>query len=926
FYANENKIGESILSFVVAPDDGTPITHEFHWNGVPAGQYTLTARATDDQGGVRTSPPIRISVNESNPPTRTVVSITATDAEGREIAEVPPGMGMPQLNDPAIFTVSRTGSVSNALTVYYTVGGTAMNGVDYVELSGQVEIPAGQRSAEIEVDVIDDRLVEGTETVRIQVVPPVCPAIEPPPPECYIVGGQINNGAVLTFDDVDPGNDGLPGPECVPVPNGYGGLSWNYFDVINGLLLQPDYGYHRGTISPSNVVFNIAGEPATIRSLNGTFDLGSAYLTSALNIEEPMTVQVIGLMAGSVVYDNKFTLTRTPILAQFNYRGIDEARFISSPPRQFAMDNLAIGVGSPSVAEARIFDNDMVPVPSNRPPVISIVQPTNGAVFLAPADIEIIASAFDSDGYVQTVEFYAGTNRIGTATNNPFSAGAMNPFHIRWSNVPSGEYILTAVATDDRGAQSRSAPVRIAVLGVQPPIPPTVVNIRAVDPEAAEHDPRLEIPENPAVLRVTRSGATDYDLQVRYRLGGTASNGVDYARLSGELVIPTGSESADIFIEVIDDKLVERTESVVVSIVPPICVAIYPPPPGCYTVGPAGTATAFILDDEPFETNAAPRVEITRPAGGATFRAPADIHIVARTVDLDGYVGKVEFFANDHKIGEASKQFLVTPTNGSPIEYEIDWNGVAPGQYALTARAIDNRGAVGVSAPVRISVTGTNEPPPPNVAVVTVYAIDGYASEGGLITATKETYGTNVSRPYTNVAVFEIRRSGGNTDNPLRVFYEMHGTATEGVDYLDLPEVAEIPAGQRSARIVIVPIDDQLAENLESAIICLRPSPLANLLSDYVVGQPGQAGAVIADNDTPPVRCIALSDGVFHLCQPAADGQCFRIEGSTDLQQWTVLGTVAALDGAVRYVDPQGLAYERRFYRAIPVPCPTEQP
>ncbi|HTD87530.1 MAG TPA: hypothetical protein VK850_13205, partial [Candidatus Binatia bacterium] len=228
------------------------------------------------------------------------------------------------------------------------------------------------------------------------------------------------------------------------------------------------------------------------------------------------------------------------------------------------------------------------------------------------------------------------------------------------------------------------------------------------------------------------------------------------------------------------------------------------------------------------------------------------------------------------------------------------------------------------SAPVRISVVGTNEPPPTNVAVVTVYAIDSYASEGGLISATNPvgTYETNVIRRYTNVALFEIRRSGGSADTPLRVLYEMHGTATEGVDYLDLPEIAEIPAGQRSARVIVVPIDDALPEKLESVVICLRPSLLAGPLPGYVIGRPSEAAAVIADNDTPDIRCISLSDGVFHLCQPAPDGQCFRVECSTDLQQWTVLSTVTALEGAVRYADAEGIAYEHRFYRAIPVPCP----
>lgn len=769
FFANNDKIGESIINFVVAPPDGTPISHEFNWRGVRAGHYTLTARATDDEGATSMSGPMRISVTDSNAiPPRTVVSIVASDPEGSEIPEVPPGMGRPQLTDPAIFTVSRTGSVSNALTVNYTVGGTAANGVDYVEIPGEVKIPEGERSTEIEISVIDDQLVEGTESVTIRIDPPACIAIYPPPPECYVV---------------------------------------------------------------SNL----------------------------------------------------------------------------------------------SRAEARILDNDTAP--SNRPPVISIVVPTNGAVFIAPADIEIIAQGFDSDGYIHTVEFFEGTNSLGVVTNNPFSAGPRNPFQIKWSGVPPGQYFLTALATDNDGARSRSRPVRISV--VQEPVRQAVVNIRAVDPEAAEQDPRLDSLQNNALLKVTRTGPTDFDLPVYYEVSGTAINGVDYVELKGEVVIPTGSESADIVIEAIDDKLAERTESVQVTVVPPICPAIWPPPRECYVVGSANRATAFILDDEPFDTNRPPFVEITRPTEGSVFRAPADIHIVANTVDRDGYVGKVEFYANNHKIGEASKHFLVPPPDGEPIEYDFEWKDVRPGQYALTARGIDDEGASGWSALVRISVVGTNIPPHTNVAVVTVVATDPHASEGPIIApyGVHGWIGTNNNSVirYTNTATFEIRRTG-NLNSSLRVFYEMHGTASEGVDYLDVPGSAEIPAGQRSARVVIEPIDDRLPEKLESVILCLRPSPMANILPGYVVGRPSQAAAVIADNDMPRVPVTSLRDGVFHWSRPATNGHCFRVECSNDLKEWIELCTMRVTEGAVHYVDAEAPANAVRFYRAVRAECPVDEP
>jgi hypothetical protein len=66
-----------------------------------------------------------------------------------------------------VFTVSRTGSTAAALTVSYSVGGTASNGADYAPLSGTVVIPAGSATAPIVVTPVDDASVEGSETVVV---------------------------------------------------------------------------------------------------------------------------------------------------------------------------------------------------------------------------------------------------------------------------------------------------------------------------------------------------------------------------------------------------------------------------------------------------------------------------------------------------------------------------------------------------------------------------------------------------------------------------------------------------------------------------------------------------------------------------------------------------------------------------------------
>jgi Calx-beta domain-containing protein len=64
--------------------------------------------------------------------------------------------------------VSRTGSTTAPLTVFYAVGGTATAGSDYVELPGRVTIPAGTREGRITVTPVDDAVTEGPETVVVR--------------------------------------------------------------------------------------------------------------------------------------------------------------------------------------------------------------------------------------------------------------------------------------------------------------------------------------------------------------------------------------------------------------------------------------------------------------------------------------------------------------------------------------------------------------------------------------------------------------------------------------------------------------------------------------------------------------------------------------------------------------------------------------
>ncbi|HMP84526.1 MAG TPA: Ig-like domain-containing protein, partial [Verrucomicrobiota bacterium] len=91
----------------------------------------------------------------------------------------------------------------------------------------------------------------------------------------------------------------------------------------------------------------------------------------------------------------------------------------------------------------------------NAPPTVTLTSPANGAVFSAPANISLRASASDSDGSIAKVEFFANGVLVATDTSSPYSA--------TWGSVSAGNYSITAKATDNNGAQTTSTAASITV-------------------------------------------------------------------------------------------------------------------------------------------------------------------------------------------------------------------------------------------------------------------------------------------------------------------------------------------------------------------------------------------------------------------------------------------------------------------------------
>jgi len=86
-------------------------------------------------------------------------------------------------------------------------------------------------------------------------------------------------------------------------------------------------------------------------------------------------------------------------------------------------------------------------------PQVSITVPAANTTFAGGSDLAVTAAAADLGGAVVKVEFYRDGVKFAEDTTGPFTA--------TWVNVPQGQHTLTAVATDNDGSMTVSAPLTI---------------------------------------------------------------------------------------------------------------------------------------------------------------------------------------------------------------------------------------------------------------------------------------------------------------------------------------------------------------------------------------------------------------------------------------------------------------------------------
>jgi hypothetical protein len=169
---------------------------------------------------------------------------------------------------------------------------------------------------------------------------------------------------------------------------------------------------------------------------------GGSVFAAPATVALGVSASVISGTITNVAYFTNGTLAGSSTVAPFNLT------LTGVHVHSYALTAVATAAGIS--ATSTVVNISVVP-----PPSVSVTNPAGGAVFAAPANVHIGASATVVMGSVTNVSFFSGSTLLGSATVSPFAVTA--------NGLAANSYALTAVATA-AGLSTTSAVVNISVV------------------------------------------------------------------------------------------------------------------------------------------------------------------------------------------------------------------------------------------------------------------------------------------------------------------------------------------------------------------------------------------------------------------------------------------------------------------------------
>ncbi|MEQ9001768.1 MAG: Calx-beta domain-containing protein [Coleofasciculus sp. B1-GNL1-01] len=307
---------------VIASNNNEPnggITSQVTFDAVAGTTYKI---AVDGYKGA--SGHITLNLQQAVPPK---VSLTAIDSTATENGK------------DGQLTLTRTGLMTDSLTVRYAVSGTATNGDDYNALDGTIVIPANQTTVTLPITAINDNLVELDETVVVNLMDG----------NDYNLGANSSATVTIVSDDVPP-------PPIVTIAATDANASENSLDTGTFTITRDGDTTQPLTINVQ--VIGTAQSNSDYMELNSSVTIPTGQQSTTFNltpiddneVEEAETVTVIltESMAYEVGTSNLATvaiasddvLSATDFNIEFDYR-FDTNGFFDAPERRAVLEAAA---------------------------------------------------------------------------------------------------------------------------------------------------------------------------------------------------------------------------------------------------------------------------------------------------------------------------------------------------------------------------------------------------------------------------------------------------------------------------------------------------------------------------------------------------------------------------------------------------------
>ena len=446
-----------------------------------------------------------VPTSAATPPSTT---ITDNDTATVSIANTSNGAEAGAVAGVMTVTLSKVSAVNT--TISYTVTGTATSGTDYTALAGSITIPAGSSTGTISIPVIDDAIVETAETVIVtlnSVTSGISTSIGAPSSATNTIAN--NDSATVTIATTTNGSE--TGPTA-----GVMTLTQTAASATNTVVAY--------------AVSGTATSGSDFTALSGTVTILAGATTATISIP--------------IINDAAVEGNETVIIT------------LSSITSGLAT------LGTTLVATNTIFDNDSPLVtianttngneagPANGVMTVSLSAVSAGNAVIAYSVSGTTTSGSDFTALSGTITILAGstTRTISIPIIDDAIVEGSETVIVTLTSVTSGAVTLgaTLIATNTV-ADNDAATVTVAN---------TTNGIEAVSPTNG-------------VMTVTQTAVSSTDTVISYTIGGTAASGTDYTALSGTLTIPAGSSTATITIPVLDDLVVEPSETVTVTLTGP---------------------------------------------------------------------------------------------------------------------------------------------------------------------------------------------------------------------------------------------------------------------------------------------------------------------------------------------------------------------